>query len=78
MSLDLARRARFVALYLRPHLFAAIGGVAFAFGVRYLTSLSGSCRVFCYPPITLSLGLLGGLIGAQLYRADHPVRLGQR
>ncbi len=75
MTLDLARRARFVALYLRPHLVSAVVGVAFAFGVRYLSSMGGACRVFCYPPITFTMGLLGGLIGAQLYRSEHPVRL---
>lgn len=69
------RTVRFLALYLRPHLFAVLGGVAFTFGVRWLSSMGGACRVFCYPPITFTLGALGGLLGAQLYRSENPVRL---
>ena len=60
-------------LYFRPHLFAMLGGVAFTWGVRWLSSFGGSCRLFCYPPVTIMLGLLGGFIGAQLYRSDHPL-----
>lgn len=60
-------------LYFRPHFFAALGGVAFAWTLRFFLSLGGSCRAFCYPPITIGLGLLGGLLGAQLYRSDHPL-----
>lgn len=62
-----------LALYFRPHLFASLGGVAFTWGVRWVLSLDGSCRAFCYPPITVGLGLLAGLMGAQMYRSDHPI-----
>jgi hypothetical protein len=41
--------------------------------VRALSSLGGACRVFCYPPITIGMGLLAGFLGAQLYRSDHPL-----
>jgi len=69
----LTRVLRRLAAYFTPHLFAVAGGVAFAWGVRWLTSLGGSCRVFCSPPITIGLGVLGGFLGAQLYRSEHPL-----
>jgi len=65
---------RWVVAYFTPHVFSVAGGVAFTWGVRWLTSLGGACRVFCYPPITIALGVLGGLLGAQLYRSEHPVQ----
>lgn len=69
----LARMLWRLALYFRPHFFAVLGGVAFAFTVRWLSMMSGECPIFCRPPITFSLGLLGGLIGAQLYRSENPL-----
>lgn len=60
-------------LYFRPHVFAMAGGVAFLWAVRWVTSLHGACRTLCYPPITIGMGLLGGFLGAQLYRSDHPI-----
>jgi hypothetical protein len=47
--------------------------MAFSWALRFVLGLSGSCRSFCYPPVALSVGLLGGLLGAQLYRQDHPL-----
>lgn len=64
---------RRLGLYFRPHLFAALGGVAFTWSLRWLLSLDGSCRAFCYPPITIGLGLMAGLLGAQMYRSDNPL-----
>jgi len=64
---------RRLALYFRPHLFAMAAGVAFSFGVRFVASLGGSCRFLCYPPVTLAMGLLGGFLGAQLYRSENPL-----
>lgn len=60
--------------YVLPHLVAVPFGIAFFFGVRALSSLGGACRFFCNPPVTLSMGVLAGLLGAQLYRSEHPVR----
>jgi len=65
---------RRLALYFRPHFFAMLFGVAFAFGVRWVTSLGGACWFLCYPPVTLAMGLIGGFMGAQLYRSENPVR----
>ena len=58
--------------YFQPHLFAVLAGVGFFWAVRWFTSLSGACRFFCNPSVTITLGVLAGLLGAQLYRADHP------
>ncbi|GMU60593.1 MAG: hypothetical protein AMXMBFR34_23560 [Myxococcaceae bacterium] len=69
----LLRVAMRLLLYFRPHLFAVLFGVAFSFGVRALASMGGSCRVLCYPPVTLTMGVVGGLLGAHLYRRDHPL-----
>ena len=64
---------RRLATYFTPHFFAVVGGVAFAWGVRWLMTTGGSCRLFCYPPITIAMGVVGGLLGAQLYRSEHPL-----
>ncbi len=61
-----------LARYLLPHLFGVVAGTSFFFAVRWFTALGGACRFFCYPPVTLTMGVLAGLIGGQLYRADHP------
>ncbi len=63
--------------YFQPHVYAVVACVAFMFAVRWVTSLSGSCRFFCYPPVTLSLGVVSGLLGAQMYRSGNPVRVGR-
>jgi hypothetical protein len=60
-------------LYFRPHVFSMAAGVAVSWGVRWLSSMGGACRVLCYPPITIAMGLLGGFLGAQLYRSEHPL-----
>jgi predicted PurR-regulated permease PerM len=62
-----------LALYFRPHLFAVVFGVGFAWLVRWLSSMGGACRVLCYPPVTIAMGVIGGLLGAQLYRSEHPL-----
>lgn len=62
-----------LALYFRPHFFAVLAGVALMWGVRWLSSRGGACRTLCYPPVTITLGVLGGLVGAQLYRSEHPL-----
>jgi hypothetical protein len=59
--------------YFRPHLFAVLAGVALMFSVRWLSSMGGSCRFFCFPPVTFTLGALGGFLGAQLYRSENPL-----
>lgn len=59
--------------YFTPHFFSVLAGVAFSWSLRWLLSLDGSCRAFCHPPVALSMGVLGGLLGAQLYRSDHPL-----
>lgn len=62
-----------LALYFRPHLFAVVFGVGFAWLVRALAGMGGSCRFLCYPPVTIGMGVLGGLLGAQVYRSEHPL-----
>jgi hypothetical protein len=62
-----------LVLYFRPHLFAVLFGVGFAWVVRWLSGMGGACRVLCHPPITIGMGVLGGLLGAQLYRREHPL-----
>lgn len=59
--------------YLRPHLFGMVFGVALAWTVRSLSVMGGECRVLCYPPFTIGMGIVGGLLGAHLYRSNHPV-----
>lgn len=65
--------AWWLARYLSPHLFGMVFGVGFAWMVRSLSVMGGACRVLCYPPFTIGMGIVGGLLGAQLYRANHPV-----
>lgn len=64
---------RRLAAYFTPHLFAVLGGVAFTWGARWFMSLGGACKLFCYPPVTIAMGVVGGLLGAQLYRNEHPL-----
>ncbi len=64
---------RRLVAHFTPHLVAVAAGVAFTWGVRWLMSFGGSCKLFCYPPVTIALGVLGGLWGAQLYRSEHPL-----
>jgi hypothetical protein len=59
--------------YFTPHLYAVPAGLAAAFAVRWVASFSGSCKFLCYPPVTFAMGLLGGLLGAQLYRSENPL-----
>ncbi len=63
-----------LALYFRPHLFGVVASVGFMWTVRALSSMGGACRVLCNPPITIGIGVLAGLLGAQLYRSENPVR----
>ncbi len=62
-----------LARYLAPHLFGMGFGVAVAWLVRSLSVMGGACRVLCYPPVTIGMGVVGGLLGAHLYRSNHPV-----
>ncbi|MBE2248680.1 MAG: hypothetical protein IAE78_03950 [Myxococcus sp.] len=62
-----------LVLYFRPHFFGVLGSVAVVWMIRTLSVMGGACKTLCYPPITLSLGILGGLLGAQLYRNNHPL-----
>jgi len=63
-----------LALYFRPHFFAMAAGLAVSFGVRFLAGMGGSCRFLCYPPVTIAMGLIGGFLGAQLYRSENPLQ----
>lgn len=63
-------------LYLRPHLFGVAFAVPVAWGVKTLASLGGSCSALCRPGVALTMGLVGGLLGAQLYRSEHPLPRG--
>jgi hypothetical protein len=60
-------------LYFRPHLVAVPLAVGFAWVVKTLASMGGACRFLCYPPVTVAMGVLGGLMGAQLYRSENPL-----
>jgi hypothetical protein len=62
-----------LAYYFRPHLFGVLGSVGLAWAVRTLSVMGGECRVLCYPPVTIGMGVLGGLLGAQLYRSENPL-----
>jgi hypothetical protein len=62
-----------LALYFRPHLFGMLFAVGVSWLVRSLSVMGGACRVLCYPPVTIGMGLLGGFLGAQLYRNNHPL-----
>lgn len=59
--------------YLRPHLFGVAFAVPMSWGVSKLASLGGSCNVLCRPGVALTMGLLAGLAGAQLYRSENPI-----
>lgn len=63
-----------LVLYFRPHLFGVLGSVAVVWMIRTLSVMGGACKTLCYPPITILLGVAGGLLGAQLYRTNHPLR----
>lgn len=60
--------------YLRPHVFGVGFAVPLAWLVKTLASMDGSCRMLCRPGVALTMGLVGGLFGAQLYRSEHPLR----
>jgi hypothetical protein len=60
-------------LYLRPHLFGVAFAVPIAWGVAKLASLGGSCNALCRPGVAPTMGLLAGLLGAQLYRSENPI-----
>ncbi|MDX2012319.1 MAG: hypothetical protein SFW67_19140 [Myxococcaceae bacterium] len=62
-----------LALYFRPHVFGMAFAVSVSWLVRSLSVMGGACRVLCYPPVTIGMGLLGGFLGAQLYRNNHPL-----
>ena len=67
MLLRLGRR-------LAPWVFGVAFSVGVAWLVRSLSVMGGACRVLCYPPITIGMGVAGGLLGAWLYRSNYPVR----
>lgn len=62
-----------LALYVRPHVFGVVFSVGVAWLVRSLSVMGGACRVLCYPPFTIGMGVVGGLLGAHLYRSNHPL-----
>ena len=62
-----------LALYFRPHVFGMAFAVSVSWLVRSLSVMGGACRVLCNPPVTIGMGLLGGFLGAQLYRNNHPL-----
>ncbi|MFZ5442335.1 MAG: hypothetical protein ACOZQL_20165 [Myxococcota bacterium] len=64
---------RRVLRYLRPHLFGVTFAVPVSYAVKTLASLGGSCNALCRPGVALTMGLVGGLVGAQLYRSEHPL-----
>ncbi|MDP1828900.1 MAG: hypothetical protein Q8L48_36905 [Archangium sp.] len=66
-------RIKRLLLYLRPHLFGVAFAVPLSWLVKTLASMDGSCRTLCQPGVALTMGLLGGLIGAQLYRSENPI-----
>jgi hypothetical protein len=66
-----------LALYFRPHLFGMVFAVSVSWLVRSLSVMGGACRVLCYPPVTIGMGLLAGFLGAQLYRNNHPLPSGE-
>lgn len=69
----LGRGLRRLALYLGPHVGAVLFGVLLAKGVATLASLGGSCSFLCHPTVNAAMGIVGGLLGAQLYRSEHPL-----
>lgn len=44
-----------------------------AWAVKTAASLGGSCTALCRPGVSLTMGVLAGLLGAQLYRSEHPL-----
>lgn len=60
-------------LYFRPHLFGVAFATPIAWGVATLASLGGSCSALCRPGVAPAMGLLAGLLGAQLYRSENPI-----
>jgi hypothetical protein len=62
-----------LVLYFRPHLFGMTFAVCVSWLVRTLSVMGGACRVLCFPPVTIGIGLLAGFLGAQLYRNEHPL-----
>lgn len=59
--------------YFKPHLFGVAFAVPVSYAVKTAASLGGSCNALCRPGVALTMGLLGGLFGAQLYRSEHPL-----
>ncbi len=59
--------------YLRPHLFGVAFAVPLSYAVKAAATMGGSCNALCRPGVALTLGLLGGLLGAQLYRSENPL-----
>lgn len=62
-----------VLRYLKPHLFGVAFAVPLSYAVKTAASMGGSCNALCRPGVALTMGLLGGLIGAQLYRSENPI-----
>lgn len=61
-----------LARYFRPHLFGLAFAVPLAWLVKTLASMGGSCSALCRPGVWLTMGVVAGLLGAQLYRSEHP------
>lgn len=57
-----------------PYVFGVVFSVGVAWLVRSLSVMGGACRVLCYPPFTIGMGVVGGLLGAWLYRSNYPFR----
>ena len=64
---------RLLGRYLAPYVFGVAFSVGVAWMVRSLSVMGGACRVLCYPPFTIGMGVVGGLLGAWLYRSNNPV-----
>lgn len=61
-----------LARRLAPYVFGVAFSVGVAWLVRSLSVMGGACRVLCYPPFTIGMGVVGGLLGAWLYRSNLP------
>ncbi|MBL8921355.1 MAG: hypothetical protein JNJ54_21020 [Myxococcaceae bacterium] len=57
-----------------PYVFGVVFSVGVAWLVRSLSVMGGACRVLCYPPFTIGMGVVAGVLGAWLYRSNYPVR----
>lgn len=57
--------------YVRPHLLAVPVGVGLAFLVKTVAASGGSCNWLCQPRVYVTMGALGALLGAQLYRSEN-------